>query len=102
MAGISVLRDAGRSRLIQHASLELHSQGGDCLDRIGAVPAEVRWLADDFEKPKGLACSPDETILYVCDTARYHIRAFDVEAAGNFRAASGRVFAQVDPDQPGG
>ena len=62
-----------------------------------AVPA-----ADDFEKPNGLAFSPDEPILYICDTARYHIRAFDVEPAGTLGAASGRVFARMDPGNPGG
>ena len=42
----------------------------------------LRLLADDFEKPNGLAFSPDERTLYVCDTARYHVRAFEVEAVG--------------------
>ena len=84
------------------ADRELHFQGVYCLDLKGAVPAEVRLLADDFEKPNGLAFSPDETVLYVCDTARYHIRTFEVEPSGNFRAGSGRVFAHLDPEQQGG
>jgi gluconolactonase len=57
-------------------------------------------LADDFEKPNGLAFSPDEKTLYVCDTARYHVRAFDVQSDGSL--AAGRVFATMDPGEPGG
>lgn len=59
-------------------------------------------LADDFEKPNGLALSPDERILYVCDTGQYHVRAFDLDADGNLDVASGRVFATMDPGVPGG
>jgi gluconolactonase len=76
----------------------LHFQGVFALDGLG----EARLVADDFEKPNGLAFSPDEKTLYVCDTARYHVRAFDVEPNGALRVGSGRVFARMDPDQPGG
>ena len=47
-------------------------------------------LVDDFERPNGLAFNPDESILYVDDTARRHIRAFDVDADCNLR--NERVF----------
>ncbi len=43
----------------------------------------LHLLRRDFERPNGLAFSPDETVLYVADTERDHIRAFDVDAAGN-------------------
>jgi gluconolactonase len=85
---------------------ELHFQGVFALDlRAGASGAEaleLRLLLDDFEKPNGLAFSPDERILYICDTARYHIRAFDVEPSGSLHVGSGRVFARMDPQTPGG
>ncbi len=61
-----------------------------------------RPLVEDFEKPNGLAFSPDESILYVCDTARYHIRAFRVEPDGQLDPASDHVFAAMEPDSPGG
>lgn len=77
---------------------ELHFQGVFALDAQGAL----RLLADDFEKPNGLGFSPDERTLYVNDTARYHVRAFDVEPSGDLTVGSGRVFARLDPDQPGG
>ena len=48
--------------------------------------------ADDFDQPNGLCFSPGEALLYVNDTTRAHIRAFDVAPGG---ALSGsRVFAE--------
>src|SRR5690348_7970780 len=35
-------------------------------------------LVDDFVLPNGLAFSPDESVLYINDTRRGHIRAFDM------------------------
>ncbi len=80
------------------ADRALHFQGVFALDSLG----EARLLADDFEKPNGLALAPDERTLYVCDTARDHVRAFDVEPSGVLVVGSGRVFATLDPGQPGG
>ena len=76
----------------------LHFQGVFALEPGG----RLRLLADDFEKPNGLAFSPDERTLYVNDTARYHVRAFAVEPSGDLKAGSGRVFARLDPETPGG
>jgi gluconolactonase len=91
---------------VKPAERALHFQGVYSLDlRPGAAGQgglEPQLLLDDFEKPNGLAFSPDETILYICDTARYHIRAFDVEPSGSLRVGSGRLFARMDPETPGG
>jgi sugar lactone lactonase YvrE len=57
-------------------------------------------LADDFERPNGLAFSPDEKILYVDDTARHHIRAFRVDPSGG--VTGGGVFAELRSSEPGG
>jgi len=46
------------------------------IDPDGAVAV----VADDFERPNGLAFSPDESQLYVVDTAARQIRRFDVSA----------------------
>ncbi len=43
---------------------------------------ELTLLVDDFEMPNGLAFSPDETVLYVDDSARRHVWAFDVRPDG--------------------
>lgn len=49
-------------------------------------------LVDDFDRPNGLCFSPDESVLYVDDTARMHIRAFDVQPDGTL--GNGRIFAE--------
>jgi gluconolactonase len=80
----------------------LHFQGVFAVDARALGAASIKLVADDFEKPNGLAFSPDERTLYVCDTGRYHVRAFDVEPSGALRIGSSRVFARLDPGQPGG
>ncbi len=80
----------------------LHFQGVYSLDLSRPGGIEPKLLADDFEKPNGLAFSPSEDTLYVCDTARYHVRAFKVDAAGALEPGSSRVFARLDPEKPGG
>jgi gluconolactonase len=76
----------------------LHFQGVFALDSL----CVCRLILDDFEKPNGLAFSPDEQTLYVCDTARYHVRAFTIAKTGALVVGSGRVFATLDPGQAGG
>jgi gluconolactonase len=60
--------------------------------RIPAGGADLQLLADDFGQPNGLCFSPGESVLYVNDTDRAHIRAFDVEGDGSL--ANGRVLAE--------
>jgi gluconolactonase len=63
-----------------------------------APDGSLRLLADDFDRPNGLAFSPDESVLYVDDSPRRHIRAFDVRADGTL--ANGRIFADMQsPDR---
>ena len=45
---------------------------------------------DEFEMPNGLCFSPDESLLYINDTPRAHIKVFDVHADGTL--ANGRMF----------
>ena len=52
----------------------------------------LRQAATDFIQPNGLAFSPDETLLYVSDTDRDHMRRFSV--AGDGTLSGGEVFAQ--------
>ena len=60
---------------------------------------DLMLLVDDFNMPNGLAFSPDETILYVNDTARRHIRAFDVSLDGSI--SNGRVFIEMKSPEAG-
>lgn len=46
---------------------------------------------DEFDQPNGLCFTPDETVLYVNDTGRSLIKAFDVAADGSL--SGGRIFA---------
>lgn len=60
---------------------------------------ELVLLTDDFDRPNGLAFSPDEAILYVNDTPRGHIRAFDVDPDGGIR--NDRVFIEMHLPEAG-
>jgi gluconolactonase len=60
---------------------------------------EVELLVDDFDRPNGLAFSPDEKTLYVDDTVQKHIRAFDVNPDGAL--SNGRLFAELKAEEPG-
>lgn len=70
--------------------------GGNFVYRVDPSTGAVRVVADDFDRPNGLAFSPDEKQLYVTDTgpnAPRHMRVFDVSAEGTL--ANGRVFAEA-------
>jgi gluconolactonase len=58
-------------------------------------------LVDDFVLPNGLAFSPDETLLYINDTRRGHIRAFELLPSGMLAKQTDRVFADLRGDEPG-
>ena len=66
---------------------ELGFQGVYRLTRDGTLHCE----ANDFDQPNGLCLTPDERTLYVNDTTRAHIRAFDVAVDGSL--SGGRIFA---------
>lgn len=76
----------------------LDFQGVFSIDRAG----NLSLIADDFKKPNGLAFSPDERTLYVCDTEEYHVRAFTILPSGAALPESGSVLVTVDPEEPGG
>jgi gluconolactonase len=69
---------------------ELSFQG---VFRVGADPRSPILLADDFDRPNGLCFSLDGQRLFVNDTARQHIRVFDVKADGGL--AGGRIWAET-------
>ena len=58
-------------------------------------------LADDFVLPNGLAFSPDESVLYINDPRRGHIRAFDLLPSGMLGKHTDRVFADLRGPEPG-
>jgi gluconolactonase len=68
---------------------ELDFQG---VYRIRPGGGDTQLLGDDFLQPNGLCFSPDESLLYVNDTDRAHIRLF--EHGGDGTLSNGRVFAE--------
>jgi len=68
---------------------DLDFQGVYCIPPGGG---ELTLLVDDFVQPNGLCFSPDESLLYINDTDRAHIRVFDVGGDGTI--SNGRVFAE--------
>ncbi len=74
--------------------------GASYLFRFDPATSELSIAADDFDRPNGLAFSPDESLLYVSDTAKSdraegppHIRVFEVEDGR--RLTRGRLFAPM-------
>jgi len=81
----------------------------DCrVYRFDPRSGEVTAVTDVPHHPNGLAFSPDESLLYVSDTAaalpghgpQHCIYVFDVSAGS--RLAAGRVFADIAPGVPDG
>jgi gluconolactonase len=60
--------------------------------RIPPGGGDTQLLADDFGQPNGLCFSTDESLLYVNDTEKAHIRVFDVQPDGTI--ANSRVLAE--------
>ena len=64
-----------------------------------ATDGTLGLLVDDFALPNGLAFSPDESVLYVDDSAHKHIRAFDVRPDGTLTGS--RVLLDMASEDPG-
>ncbi|MGH7834309.1 MAG: SMP-30/gluconolactonase/LRE family protein, partial [Candidatus Binatia bacterium] len=60
---------------------------------------QLSLVANDFERPNGLAFSPDEKKLYIDDSRRRHIRVFDVREDGSL--SGGSLFHDMDARTPG-
>ena len=58
-------------------------------------------LTADFVLPNGLAFSPDESVLYINDSRRGHIRAFELMPSGMLAKHTDRVFVDLRGDEPG-
>lgn len=69
--------------------------------RVSSDLGSITLLARDFVYPNGLAFSPDESVLYIDDSHRGHIRAFDVEPSGMLALASDRIFCELKGERPG-
>ena len=87
-------------------------QIGDYVYRYDPVSGRLSVVADSFDKPNGLAFSPDEQTLYITDSGAnqesgsyhvqrpHHIMAFDVQ--GGSHLGPGRLFTVTTPGFPDG
>jgi gluconolactonase len=76
-------------------------QLGDYVHRFDPDSGSLDVVADAFDKPNGLAFSPDESVLYVGDSeGPHHILAFDVLEGR--RLGPPRLFAVIAPGYPDG
>ena len=57
-------------------------------------------VTGDLDRPNGLCFSPDESLLYIADSARRHVRVFTV--VDGVRLEGGDVFCEIDPGFPDG
>jgi sugar lactone lactonase YvrE len=80
---------------VQPEERELDFQGVYCITPDGTLTL----LVDDFDRPNGLAFSPDEGLLYIDDSTRRHVRVFDVLPDGTL--ANGRVFVEMQSPAAG-
>jgi len=69
--------------------------------RVSPDLGTLTLLVHDFLTPNGLAFSPDESVLYIDDSRRGHIRAFDLQPTGVLSLASDRVFCDLRGNRPG-
>ncbi|MBI07627.1 MAG: gluconolactonase [Rhodospirillaceae bacterium] len=53
---------------------------------------ELNCMADDYGQPNGLCFSPDESLIYINDTPRAHIRVYEVNTDGSL--SNGQIFAE--------
>ncbi|MEH2236845.1 SMP-30/gluconolactonase/LRE family protein [Nostoc sp.] len=82
-------------------------QPGSYVYRFDPATGEIYPVVTDMVRPNGLAFNPDESLLYVSDTAAFnipggphHIRVYEVMQDRHVK--NGRVFAVIDPGQPDG
>ncbi len=64
-----------------------------------APDGTLSLIADDLDRPNGVALSPDEARLYVNDTRGGFIRVYDRAADGS--VSNGRRFATLEGEAPG-
>jgi gluconolactonase len=69
--------------------------------RVSADLGSMSLVIDDMVRPNGLAFSPDERVLYVADSRRRHVRAYDLQPNGTAAMETSRVFADLGGPEPG-
>ena len=63
--------------------------------RVSADLGSMSLIIDDMVRPNGLAFSPDEGILYVADSRRRHVRAYEMLPNGTIAKDTSRLFVDL-------
>ena len=75
---------------------------GNFVFRYDPLEDQLSLISDDFDKPNGIAFSPDEKLLYIADSGDpKNIRVFNVSDDGK-SINNGRVFTEISPGVPDG
>ena len=69
--------------------------------RVSPDLGSMSLIIDDMVRPNGLAFSHDESTLYVADTRRRHVRAYQMQANGTIAKETSRVFVDLGGTEPG-
>jgi gluconolactonase len=69
--------------------------------RVSADLGTMSLVVPDMVRPNGLAFSEDERILYVADSRRRHIRAYDMLPNGTTALETSRLFVDLNGSEPG-
>ena len=69
--------------------------------RVTADLGTKSLLTETFVQPNGIAFTPDERLLYVNDSRRRHIRAFELLPNGMLAKQTDTVFADLAGNEPG-
>jgi gluconolactonase len=69
--------------------------------RVSADLGSMTLLADDFLTPNGIAFSPDESVLYINDSRRRHVRSFAMQPNGTLALQTDRVFVDLNGPESG-
>ena len=69
--------------------------------RVSPDLGTLTLLVNDFVFPNGLTFSPDESVLYINDSRRRHIRAFDLAPNGTLARQTDRMFAELGGTESG-
>ena len=69
--------------------------------RVSADLGSMSLVIDDMVRPNGIAFSHDESILYVADSRRRHVRAYDMLPNGMTAKDTSRVFVDLGGAEPG-
>ena len=69
--------------------------------RVSPDLGTLTLLVQDFILPNGLAFSTDENVLYINDSSKNHIRAFDMLPTGALALSTDRIFCDLRGERPG-